>query len=49
MRTFLLLIAYYLIVTPIGLLGRLVNDPMARRRSRRTDTYWIPSVPSPTR
>ncbi|MBN0049115.1 hypothetical protein JS756_34555 [Streptomyces actuosus] len=49
MRTFLLLIAYCLIVTPIGLLSRLVGDPMTRRWNRRTDTYWIPSVPSPAR
>lgn len=27
MRTFLLLIAYYLVVTPIGLLSRRVDDP----------------------
>lgn len=49
MRTFLLLLVYALIVTPLGLLSRVVNDPMARRRPRGTDSYWIPSDPTPAR
>ncbi|MEU0157660.1 hypothetical protein ABZ154_02135 [Streptomyces sp. NPDC006261] len=49
MRTFLLLIAYYLVVTPIGLLSRLVDDPLARRWNRRTATYWNAPAPSPAR
>ncbi|URN12250.1 hypothetical protein LUW77_12865 [Streptomyces radiopugnans] len=49
MRTFLLLILYYLLVTPVALLGLLVKDPLARRWNRSTDTYWIPSAPPPVR
>ncbi|MDX3372995.1 MULTISPECIES: hypothetical protein [Streptomyces] len=49
MRTLLLLIAYYLVVTPLGLLSRLVNDPLARRWSRRADTYWNATAPSTAR
>ncbi|MFJ7060608.1 hypothetical protein ACK8N7_07415 [Streptomyces griseobrunneus] len=49
MRTFLLLITYYLVVTPIGLLGRLTGDPLARRWNRRADTYWNAPAPSPAR
>lgn len=49
MRTFLLLIAYYLVVTPLGLLSRLVNDPLARRWNRRADTYWNATAPSTAR
>ncbi|MFF6909212.1 hypothetical protein ACFY9Q_25150 [Streptomyces sp. NPDC012389] len=49
MRTFLLLIAYYLVVTPVGLLSRLAHDPLARRWNRRADTYWTAPAPSPAR
>ncbi|MFJ8648554.1 hypothetical protein ACIRNI_20845 [Streptomyces sp. NPDC093546] len=49
MRSFLLLLVYYLVVTPFGLLSRLVNDPLARRWERRADTYWNPPTPSPAR
>ncbi|QNP68696.1 hypothetical protein IAG44_03945 [Streptomyces roseirectus] len=48
MRTFLLLLLYCLVVTPVGLVSRLVADPMTRRTDRG-DTYWIPSDPSPAR
>ncbi|MEU1325594.1 hypothetical protein [Streptomyces microflavus] len=49
MRTFLLLIAYYLVVTPIGLLSRRFDDPLARRWNRRAVTYWNAPTPSPAR
>ncbi|MEV0603127.1 hypothetical protein AB0I82_28080 [Streptomyces sp. NPDC050315] len=49
MRTVLLLLAYCLIVTPLGLLSRVVKDPLARRWDRGAPTYWIPSASSPTR
>ncbi|MDQ1741140.1 MAG: hypothetical protein QOE53_2792 [Pseudonocardiales bacterium] len=45
MRTLLLFLLYYLIVTPIGALSRLVRDPLKREWNQRADTYWI----SPTR
>ncbi|RBL81301.1 hypothetical protein DDE05_45440 [Streptomyces cavourensis] len=46
LRTLLLLLAYYLVVTPAGLLSRLVDDPLARRWNRRADTYWNAPPPS---
>ena len=44
MRTLLLFILYYLVVTPIGIVSRLVRDPMTRSWNGRADTYWVPSV-----
>lgn len=39
----LLLIAYYLVLTPIGLLLRLFgHDPMQRKFDRTKSSYWIP-------
>ncbi|MEE1754120.1 hypothetical protein [Streptomyces sp. SP18CS02] len=49
MRTFLLLIVYYVFVTPVGLLSRILNDPLARRWDRSADTYWISSASSAAR
>ncbi|MGC9442941.1 hypothetical protein [Streptomyces sp. WG5] len=49
MRTFLLFLVYCLVVTPVGLLGRVVKDPLARSRPSGTTTYWIPSAPSQAR
>jgi hypothetical protein len=43
MRNLLLFIVYYLFVTPIGLLSRVVGDPLTRRWNRNADTYWIVS------
>lgn len=40
MRTFLLLLVYYLLITPVGLLCRVTKDPLARRWKRNADTYW---------
>ena len=37
---------FYLVVTPIGLLMRLVgNDPMHRRWDRAAKTYWVEHDP----
>jgi len=42
----LLLIVYYLILTPIGLLMRLVGyDPMERRLDRSAKSYWTAHDP----
>lgn len=39
-------IVYYLVVTPIGLLRRLVSgDPMHRCFDRQAETYWQPRRP----
>lgn len=49
MRTFLLFLLYCLVVTPLGLLARIVNDPMARRRHSGTKTYFNPPTPPQAR
>lgn len=36
-----LTLVYYLIVTPLGLVLRLLRDPLARRLDRRAGTYWV--------
>src|SRR5262245_10897093 len=39
-------IVYYLVMTPIGLLMRLlVRDPMQRNLDRMAATYWVPRQP----
>ncbi|MGW3205730.1 hypothetical protein [Streptomyces sp. NPDC001135] len=47
MRKALLTITYFLLITPIGLLSRLVRDPLARKWDQKADTYWISTAPSP--
>jgi hypothetical protein len=43
----LLLGVYYLVVTPIGLIMRLVGyDPMARQFDRAAKSYWTPHDPA---
>lgn len=38
----LLLIIFYLVVTPIGLLMRLFgNDPLLRRIDKKISSYWV--------
>lgn len=37
----LLAAAYYLVVTPIGLVSRLIHDPLSRRWNRGARSYWI--------
>jgi len=37
---------YYLLITPIGLVMRIVDyDPMSRRMDRAAATYWLPREP----
>ncbi|WP_155070816.1 hypothetical protein [Streptomyces taklimakanensis] len=45
MRTVLLAIVYYLVVTPVGLLARVVRDPLARGWDRGARTYWVTPTP----
>jgi hypothetical protein len=45
--TVLLAVIYYLVVTPIGLVARVVGyDPMARRLDPKAATYWIERDPN---
>ena len=46
MRTVLLAIVYYLIITPIGLLARAVRDPLARGMDPKATSYWTAPTPS---
>jgi len=41
MRRLSFALLYLLVVTPVGLLTRLVHDPLRRRWSRRATSYWI--------
>ena len=40
MRTAWLATVYYLVVTPVGAVSRLVRDPLHRRRLPAATTYW---------
>lgn len=40
MKRLLLFLAYFLIVTPVGIAQRLLGDPMTRRVRRDADSYW---------
>jgi hypothetical protein len=39
----LLAMTYFLVLTPIGLVRRLVGDPLQRRFNRQAPTYWTPA------
>jgi hypothetical protein len=39
-RRVALLLTYILVVSPIGLISRMVRDPMRRRWSHRSRSYW---------
>lgn len=41
MRKLALAAIYYLVVTPIGLVSRLIHDPLSRRWNRGAQSYWI--------
>jgi hypothetical protein len=41
MRTLLLLVTYLLVVTPIGLVCRVVFDPLQRRWRPDAHSYWV--------
>lgn len=44
---FVLLVAYYAVLTPIGILLRLMGrDPMHRGFDREADTYWVEHRPA---
>lgn len=47
MLRLLLLAVYVFVVTPIGLIAKLVHDPLHRRWNARATTYWV-SVPRRT-
>ena len=40
MRTFLLAIVYFVVLSPIALVIRLVHDPLHRRPDPRRSSYW---------
>lgn len=40
MRKLLLLLSYWLLVTPVALAVRIVHDPLNRRVDRSAATYW---------
>ncbi len=46
--SFILLAAfYYLVITPIGLVFRLIRrDPLRRKFDNATDSYWLPRPPT---
>lgn len=48
--SFILLAAfYYLVITPIGLVFRLMGrDPLCRKFDNTTDSYWLPHKPAET-
>lgn len=41
MRKLLLFSAYYLVVTPYGVVRRFVRDPLARRWDPRAPSYFV--------
>ena len=42
----LLVVIYYLVITPIGLVMRAAGyDPLERRIDRQAATYWTPRKP----
>ncbi len=46
--SFILLAAfYYMVITPIGLVFRLMRrDPLCRKFDNTTDSYWLPRPPT---
>jgi hypothetical protein len=46
MRTVVLFLLYFLVVTPAGLLARIGRDPLSREWDREASTYWISSTGS---
>ncbi|REF00413.1 hypothetical protein [Thermomonospora umbrina] len=48
--TVLLALAYLTIVTPVGVVSRLVHDPLHRRWNKETGTHWhLIKEPQPPR
>lgn len=46
MRTVLLFLFYFLVVTPAGLIARIGRDPLSRDWDAAASTYWISSTGS---
>ena len=44
MRTVLLALVYYLVVTPIGLLTRAIKDPLSRGWDPVAASYWVAPI-----
>lgn len=44
MRTIQYSLLYFLIVAPVGIIGRLVHDPLNRKWLAGAETYWIPAT-----
>ncbi|SOD62817.1 hypothetical protein SAMN06297387_107191 [Streptomyces zhaozhouensis] len=42
----LLPVLYVLVVVPVGLVTRLVRDPLRRRPDRAATSYWITTGPA---
>jgi hypothetical protein len=38
----ILFVAYFLVITPVGLVVRWFHDPMQRLFDRAAPSYWIP-------
>jgi len=46
--TVLLAITFYLVLTPVALLFKVLgNDPMRRRFDRQAESYWVRRPPNP--
>jgi hypothetical protein len=43
----ILTVLFYLVFTPIGLISRLVRDPLNRKLHDGSTTYWIRREPKP--
>jgi hypothetical protein len=41
MRKVLLFVFYIVLVTPVGLVLRVVRDPLRRRLDGRVPSYWV--------
>lgn len=41
MRRLSLALIYYLLITPVGVVSRVVYDPLHRRWRPRAESYWI--------
>lgn len=44
MRTIQYFLLYFLIVVPVGIIGRLVHDPLHRKWRPTAESYWIPAT-----
>jgi hypothetical protein len=49
MRNILLMAVYYLVVTPVGAIARVVRDPLSRSWDPQAATYWRVTGPAPAK